>query len=576
VQQSPRPVPIIVYTIAGSDSGGGAGIQADMHAMKAFGVHPCTIITCLTAQNSMGVTAIHSPPSEFLRAQWQALITDLPPVAIKIGMLGTRELAMTVGEFLQEIKSKSDNHTDKVWVVLDPVMRSTSGSKLLDDDAQQALIEHIFPYVDIITPNKLEAEALLNRELNSAADVEQAARDLLNMGVPAVLIKGGHSTNGDNEDSFADDYFLQNTETIISSSSSSSLSLKDSEPRLCDGNRGVWLRSPRYATIHTHGTGCTLSSSIAAALAFAQTSSSSSFQHINDSAVACCTKNLDLVDACCLAKAYVTAGIFYGVQLGQGPGPVAQTVFPNSHQHFPSIPSSRSFEFLRMKILDDDDETDDDRPSLGRILPIVDSIEWVQRLCDAGGVSDIQLRIKGENSNDPLYVSEMVATCQEICSKSGVRLWINDHWKAAVESGCFGVHVGQEDLFRCMEAGGLEILHEKHIALGISTHSFGELAVALGVRPSYISLGPIFATTSKNVRFHPQGLGTIQKWRELIPSDTPLVAIGGIGDADTAARVRAAGAGCVAVIGAITSRTNLEDVRNSMQSLNLAMQYKEC
>jgi thiamine-phosphate diphosphorylase len=220
---------------------------------------------------------------------------------------------------------------------------------------------------------------------------------------------------------------------------------------------------------------------------------------------------------------------------------------------------------------DENDEMDDDRPKLGRILPIVDSMEWVQRICDAGGVSDIQLRIKGEKSKDPLYVSQIVAACQEICAKSGVRLWINDHWKAAVDSGCFGVHVGQEDLARCIESGGLEILQEKRIALGISTHSFGELAVALGIRPSYISLGPVFATTSKNVRFHPQGLGTVQTWRNLIPPDIPLVAIGGIGDADTAARVRAAGAGCVAVIGAITGSTNLEDVRNSMQNLHLAM-----
>ena len=148
--QSPNHHPPIVYTIAGSDSGGGAGIQADLHAIHSMKCHGCSAITCLTAQNSVGVTEVHAPPPAFLRKQLDTLTDDMEPQAIKIGMLGTKELAEVVGSVLKERKEKDDS----VCVVLDPVMISTSGSKLIDDDAVDAMINNIFPYADVVTPNK--------------------------------------------------------------------------------------------------------------------------------------------------------------------------------------------------------------------------------------------------------------------------------------------------------------------------------------------------------------------------------------------------------------------------------------
>ena len=165
-----RVAPPVVYTIAGSDSGGGAGIQADLHAIHSMKCHGCSAITCLTAQNSVGVTGVHAPPASFLKQQLDTLLDDMPPVAIKIGMLGTKDLALCVGEFLKKIKG---DDTKKVWVVLDPVMISTSGHKLIDDEAKQAMIEHIFPYADMLTPNKFEAEDLLNRKFDTNDDVER-------------------------------------------------------------------------------------------------------------------------------------------------------------------------------------------------------------------------------------------------------------------------------------------------------------------------------------------------------------------------------------------------------------------
>jgi hydroxymethylpyrimidine kinase/phosphomethylpyrimidine kinase/thiamine-phosphate diphosphorylase len=482
----------IVYTIAGSDSGGGAGIQADLHAIHALGGHGCSAITCLTAQNSVGVTGVHAA-TDFLQAQLAALRSDLPPAAVKIGMLGTRDLVVQVGVFCQQLQEDARlSGRPPVWIVLDPVMIATSGARLIEQDAQQAMVNLLFPHVDLVTPNKYEAEALLGRTLDSTADVEQGARDLLAMGVRAVLIKGGHMGDDDDASPFAQDYFL------------SSQALPE-EPRNCDG--GVWLRSTRYDTVHTHGTGCTLSSALATALAL---------QTIQWPTVT------DLIDATTLAKAYVTAGIAQGVGLGQGPGPVGQTVFPQSHQHFPRVlfhPNAPTPPpFIR---LTSGSDASTGAPGIGKILILVDSLEWIQKLVLVKGVTDVQLRIKGET--DHARIVALIRTCNQLCEKAGVRLWINDYWEAAIEGGCFGVHMGQEDLYRCQQTDGLTKLREAGMALGLSTHSYGELAAALAVEPSYISLGPIFGTTSKDVNFGPQGLAMVQQWRRLVPPDMPLV-----------------------------------------------------
>lgn len=243
------PVLPIVYTIAGSDSGGGAGIQADLHTIHTLGCHGCSAITCLTAQNSVGVTGVHAPPTSFLQQQLETLTSDMPPAAIKIGMLGTQELAECVGDFLKEliegkVKRRQKQHC---WVVVDPVMISTSGHKLIDDDAKQAMMDRVFPYTDILTPNKYEAEELVGRTLESTADVEQAAQEILAMGVPAVLIKGGHTLKDDNNNKkYSQDYFL-----------SSSPPKSDEEPRLYEASdKGIWLRSERYVLYCTVAVCC--------------------------------------------------------------------------------------------------------------------------------------------------------------------------------------------------------------------------------------------------------------------------------------------------------------------------------
>jgi hydroxymethylpyrimidine kinase/phosphomethylpyrimidine kinase/thiamine-phosphate diphosphorylase len=519
----------------------------------------------------VGVFAVHVPPVEFLERQLEALLEDMPPAAVKIGMLGTEEHVRAVGSFLERLRQRQPSSSSAAAaparVVLDPVMVSTSGHRLISEGAQRALVSHLLDRADVVTPNLREAEALLGgRRLGSFADVERAARDLIELGARAVLLKGGHALAEEEEGggeegaaagrSFAQDYFLSSAPPPGSRGGGGK------EPRLCDGSRGVWLRSTRYPTPHTHGTGCTLSSAMAGAAAT-----------LPRSADGDCW-----VDAACLAKAYVSKGIERAVGIGGGPGPVAHTGFPSSHEHFPRIVSDPAAPdpppFRRMRAHGSPpppdhragDEGGGPVPALGRILPIVDSAEWVERLCETEGVTDVQLRIKGEPSKE--RIDALVRRCQGLCAGAGVRLWVNDHWEAAVDAGCFGVHLGQEDLLRCLEAGGLGRLRESGAALGVSTHSYGELAAALGVRPTYVSLGPVFPTDSKDVGFAPQGLGAVAKWRELVPPDVPLVAIGGIGGPDAARQVRQAGADCAAVIGAVTRAA---DPAAAVEALNDAM-----
>jgi hydroxymethylpyrimidine/phosphomethylpyrimidine kinase len=219
-----------VLSIAGSDSGGGAGIQADLKTFAALGCYGMTAITALTAQNTLGVSGIHGVPPEMLKAQLSAVLDDIGVDAVKIGMLHAPEIVRTVAWALKHYKVER--------VVLDPVMVATSGDRLIAPDTVQVLVEELFPLATVVTPNLDEAALLLDRPIISASELETAARDLLALGASAVLLKGGHLP-GD-----------EVTDLLVSG----------------DGP-AQRLASPRIASRNTHGTGCTLSSAIAAYLA---------------------------------------------------------------------------------------------------------------------------------------------------------------------------------------------------------------------------------------------------------------------------------------------------------------------
>jgi len=223
-----NPDVVSALTIAGSDSGGGAGIQADLKTFAAHGVHGLSAIAALTAQHTRGVTAVHVPPLAFLEAQLDACFDDFDIGAVKLGMLASAGVVETVAQALQRHAVHA--------VVLDPVMIATSGAKLLDDDALHGLRERLLPRAAVITPNLPEAELLLGRRIDSVEAMHAAAGELLALGAAAIFLKGGHLPHGDEvTDLFAD----------------------------ADGVHAI--AHPRLA-LEAHGTGCTLASAIAANL----------------------------------------------------------------------------------------------------------------------------------------------------------------------------------------------------------------------------------------------------------------------------------------------------------------------
>lgn len=219
----------IALTIAGSDSGGGAGIQADLKAFHAFGVFGTSVITALTAQNTLGVTGVHAVPPDFVRAQLDAVATDLRPAALKTGMLATAEIVEAVAAGIEAHGLGN--------VVADPVMIATSGDRLLDTGAERAISERLLPLVALVTPNLDEAALLVGAPVETVAQMEEAARVLVSRGARAALVKGGH---------------LAGDEVV---------------DVLFDGAALARWRRPRVRTSAGHGTGCTLSAAIAAGLA---------------------------------------------------------------------------------------------------------------------------------------------------------------------------------------------------------------------------------------------------------------------------------------------------------------------
>ena len=260
VLKSPK-VPVAL-TIAGSDSGGGAGIQADLKTFQAFGVWGTSALTGVTAQNTVGVHEALVLPPALVRAQIDAVASDIGVSAAKTGMLGTAKVIL-------EVASAVSHHGISLLVV-DPVLVTSHGELLLEQDAVKVLLDELVPLCRLVTPNIPEAEALLGHPVEGRRGMAEAAEELVAAGAPAVLLKGGHLAGGTSPDV------------------------------LCSGGTLEWLEGSRVPGRHTHGTGCTLSAAICAGLA----------------------RGAALGDACAEAKSFVTGAIEAGLDVGSGVGPV--------------------------------------------------------------------------------------------------------------------------------------------------------------------------------------------------------------------------------------------------------------
>lgn len=594
--------PAFVWTIAGSDSGGGAGIQADLATIQDLGCHGCSVITTVTAQSSVAVTLVEPVSAAMLMAQLTTLLSDLPPKAIKIGLLADQSQVALLADWIASFKI----HYPSVPVIVDPVMVASCGDALAVDNSQDikstaksALDFNPFKgLIELITPNVLELGRLTNSDVSTKSQFVAAAQALSQSLDCSVLAKGGDVSFG-STDILDDTHAKTHDNTHVQTQANVHVSTLDSngwdfelaeDYLVCHQVRAsselhqngrFWLASPRVNTRHNHGSGCTLSSAIAAVLA----------------------QGFVLQDAVVVAKAYVSQGLSSAIGLGQGPGLLARTGWPNdlsryakirlcdgnfiSHQlnqhldvrsdlvatalsatdqataqvRIVSTPaqciSSHGF-----KVLDAD---------LG-VYPVVSDLIMLESLLVAG-VKTVQLRIKTDSSESTAAVlaesdsgksalgksesgkfelvgSELEAQIQTAIALGkhfNAQLFINDHWQLAIKYHAFGVHLGQEDL----AVTDLAAIQAAGLALGLSTHSYFELLLAHQYSPSYIALGHIFPTTTKQMPSAPQGLAKLKHYVALLQDHYPLVAIGGI-DLDNLAKVKATGVGNIAVVRAIT------------------------
>lgn len=530
VEPNSRP---IVWSIAGSDSGGGAGLQADLKALHAFGVHGGTAVAAITAQNSRAVSRVEPVSPALLDAQLAALAQDMPPQAIKTGLLGSAENVKVVCQWVDRVRAVARAQGFEVPLVVDPVLGATTGAAFADAAILQAYVTELLPRATLITPNRLEAQRLLaaassaavdvvavDAEVTSGGGIQGLARALLRCMAPgaSILITGGDASA---DEGMAADW-------------------------LHSPHATGWLSLPRVATPHHHGTGCTFASTAAAALASGY-----------------CT-----ADAVVLAKMASTHALRHAYAAGQGAGPVCPQA--DFAQHIDNLPALSLQPHASVSgVADAAIPLVSSRPvptaplafptlqptDMG-VYAVVDSAAWVGRVL-AAGIRTVQLRIK--DPAEPTLAVQIQAAIAIACQTPGAQLFINDHWQLALRHGAYGVHLGQEDL----EHVDLDALRSAGVCLGLSTHSYWEVARAWALQPSYIAIGPVFATHSKDMPWIPQGLDNLRYWASVLP--LPVVGIAGIG-IHNVAEVAATGAASAAVITAITQAVAPEVACQKLQA----------
>lgn len=482
----------VLLTIAGHDPSGGAGLTTDLATWAAMGWRGASACTALTVQDGAGVRAVLPTPVDLLRGAMDA--GGIGAAGVKIGMLGSAEVGLAVADWC------AGRDVPVVW---DPVLAAAAGGSLLRGDAGAAL-DAMARVATAITPNRDEAAALLGVP-PWAGDgapppewIAAARRRWLDGGrCRMVLIKGGHAEGG------------RAVDWLITGDAAHGLAVD----RVADrGGR-------------PHGTGCLYASALAAMLAEGWTA-------LDAAAEAQCRTRAAIAGAWAAPSGRVMAEPRArpcsddlpelammadprgapGAQRGASPAPHTQ------RDAFPALP----------------------RPP--GLYPIVPDADWVLRLLE-WGVDTVQLRIKDRTGPD---LAREIARAARAADQAGAQLFINDHWREAVDAGAWGVHLGQDDL----DPAALAALRAAGLRLGVSTHSPAELARAHALGPSYIAFGPLWPTASKTVEHRPLGLARLRDWTARCKPRYPVVAIGGI-DLERAREAFACGVDGVAVIGAV-------------------------
>lgn len=549
-----------VLTFSGSDSAGLAGMQMDIKVQHAFNIHCLSVLTALTAQNNQQVLAVHAVEQTMFDAQIKA-VSAFKPGAIKTGLIAHHAQAKSIIDAKQALG---------IPLICDPVGAATSGNPLIakgSEDSDGHYTDVLLPHCTLITPNIPEAERLVGFSILSSQDIKNAAKILLDKGASSVLIKGGH---GPCAKRFSQDYYCNPTEQF-------------------------WLESQWIDTQHTRGTGCALASAIASCIALGyclkdavviakmaitqglidakgllsnpqgyiqgymdthdKDAESYEDTHAKQS-------YMDIHDKGAVEESYEDThdkgAESYEDTHGKGIGNYEDThdkgavdirSFPSAQQILPSLRDDdggagcgEPHSFLTPV---------EPFPDIGDsplgLYPIVDRADWLEMLLPLG-VTTIQLRIKDLSDR---RLEDEISRAVQIARRYSCRLFINDHWQLAIKHRAYGVHLGQEDLIATQSdaSNPIQQLRSAGLRLGISTHCHYEVARAHSFKPSYIAYGPVFATSSKDMPWVPQGLTGLDYWQNLLAY--PLVAIGGI-NLERAHAIHALGVSGIAMISEIT------------------------
>jgi len=471
--------PPLVWSIAGLDSGGGAGLSADQRAADAAGVHLCPVAAALTAQNSVAVEAVFPVSAESLDAQLAALEGDLPPAAIKTGLLGGVEQLRVVVRWIDRLRERGP-----VALVVDPVLRASTGANLADEALLCAYREELLPRASVVTPNRGEAARLAGE-----AGPPEQARALRRLGVGGVCITGGDD---------AGDLALDWLDTEHASG---------------------WLALPRRPSLNNHGTGCTFATALAAALA----------------------RGFVDADAAVIAKMLTTSGLSANIQPpGAGAGPVQPCQdFIRDAGLLPALFDDESppaaWPAARRG-----------PPAVEGVYAITDNGAHAARLF-AAGLRTVQLRVKRGAEEGQAEWQRRLRDEIAAARRHDGTLIVNDHWREALAAGVDFIHLGQEDLLSLSAADrqDLAAARLRGLRLGLSSHSLWELARAVAWSPDYIACGPVWPTLTKAMPWRPQGPPNLAWWSAMAPA--PVVGIGGVLEPQQLAEIAASGAsaGCV-------------------------------
>ena len=499
----------IIWTISGSDCSGGAGIAADIKTGHGLGVEVCHLITANTVQNSHQLLSVNAIPVELLQQQAALLIDDKPPSVIKIGLVANVEQVQWLAQLLEQIKQVIPT----VISVYDPVGQASVGGCFNSLTLEQ--LGPLLLQIDVITPNLMEAKCLA--KFDSSTDENSTEKLAIKIhqdfAINSIIVKGGHSSD---DDRHSIDYCFHQL---------NQLNGKQDNQDKSQTAISYQLSAQRIESHYSHGGGCSFASALASFLA----------------------QGYLIRDAFTLAKAFISQGLCTSKQVSelhghQYYGAFEQQGWPFNAEFFPTVIDELSQQYQHLSAFSSLDLAE---KKLG-LYPVIDSLYWLKRLLPLG-LEIIQLRVKNLTESE---LEQVVINAVEMAKEYDTRLFINDYWQLAIKHGAYGVHIGQEDL----QDADLKVIQKSGIRLGISTHGCYEFLSAQRLQPSYLAIGAIFPTKTKDMTGQIQGIDNLTQVLSLRPENKhkiPVVAIGGI-NLERAPEVIATGVESIAVVTAIT------------------------